>query len=67
MKMPESVLQAKHKELDDQVPSPTDETISDKESLGNISLDSCDWQDCSGEVAEQEYVVLYDDSSSDGD
>jgi len=75
MKMPESVLQAKHEELDDQVPSPTtsdgltDETISDKGSLGSadISLDSIDWQDCSGEPAEQEeYVILYDDSSSDG-
>jgi hypothetical protein len=72
MKMPESVLQAKHEELDDQVPSPTtteqltDEAISDKESLGsaNISFDSCDWP---GEPTEQEeYVILYDDSSSDG-
>ena len=46
----------------------TDETISNMGSLGsaeildNLSYDS-DWQECPGE--QEEYVILYDDSSSE--
>ena len=48
----------------------TDETISNMGSLGsaeildNLSYDS-DWQDCPEEAGQEEYVILYDDSSSE--
>ena len=69
MKMPQSVSQ--HEMIEDKTPSPTaserltEETLSDISSPANLSFDEVDWQDCPAE--QEEYVILYDDSSSDGE
>ena len=73
MKMPGSVLHEGNQTMSDERTSrvATDETMSNMGSLGsaeildNLSYDS-DWQDCPGEQAgQEEYVILYDDSSSE--
>lgn len=70
MQMPQSVLHDGNRTASDNRIS-RDETISNAGSSGtagtldDLSYDS-DWQDCPGDPAgHDEYVILYDDSSSE--